>query len=331
MRASWRDRSLPRPPGDGSPLPERRGRTRAISVARAARAAVGRMWGNAADFTVRVWNKAGEDDIFFLAGGIAFNVLLAAAPFFLLLVGILTYVLQRTVEDPRQAAVDYVLSVLPPSQQVVGITRQIVGRVLEGGPSFGAIGLLLFIWASTRLFGTLRAVLKDIFDLPEERGIVEGKIFDLQMVLVAGTLLVLNTGITLALEAAQRFGVELLGVENQRATQVFINTWPRLAAFGFIYLMFLLIYRFLPVRRTPWRISLVAATFASLSWELLKGSFAWYVSDVVDYSRTYGTLLAPVLLVFWVYYSSVVFILGGEVAQVYDLILIRRKQKELLE
>jgi uncharacterized BrkB/YihY/UPF0761 family membrane protein len=39
----------------------------------------------------------------------------------------------------------------------------------------------------------------------------------------------------------------------------------------------------------------------------------------------------PVLLVFWVYYSSVVFILGGEVAQVYDLILIRRKQKELLE
>jgi membrane protein len=300
-------------------------------VARAARTALHRMWAGGWDFTVRVWNKAGEDDIFFLAGGIAFNVLLAAAPFFLLLVGILTYVLQRTLEDPRQAAVEYVLSILPPSQQVVGITGHIVDRVMQGGPSFGAIGLLLFIWASTRLFGTLRAVLKDIFDLPEERGIVAGKIFDLQMVLVAGTLLVLNTGITLALEAAQRFGLEWLGLENQRAAQVFVVTWPRLAAFGFIFLMFLLIYRFLPVRRTPWRISLVAAAFSSVSWELLKGLFAWYVSDVVDYSRTYGTLLAPVLLVFWVYYSSVVFILGGEVAQVYDLLLIRRKQKELLE
>ena len=289
------------------------------------------MWAGGWDFTVRVWNKAGEDDIFFLAGGIAFNVLLAAAPFFLLLVGILTYVLRRTLEDPRQAAVEYVLSILPPSQQVVGITSHIVDRVMEGGPSFGAIGLLLFIWASTRLFGTLRAVLKDIFDLPEERGIVAGKIFDLEMVLVAGTLLVLNTGITLALEAAQRFGLEWLGLENQRAAQVFVVTWPRLAAFGFIFLMFLLIYRFLPKRRTPWRISLVAAAFSSVSWELLKGLFAWYVSDVVDYSRTYGTLLAPVLLVFWVYYSSVVFILGGEVAQVYDLLLIRRKQKELLE
>ncbi len=289
------------------------------------------MWAGGWDFTVRVWNKAGEDDIFFLAGGIAFNVLLAAAPFFLLLVGILTYVLRRTLEDPRQAAVEYVLSILPPSQQVVGITGHIVDRVMEGGPSFGAIGLLLFIWASTRLFGTLRAVLKDIFDLPEERGIVAGKIFDLEMVVVAGTLLVLNTGITLALEAAQRFGLEWLGIENRRAAQVFVVTWPRLAAFGFIFLMFLLIYRFLPKRRTPWRISLVAAAFSSVSWELLKGLFAWYVSDVVDYSRTYGTLLAPVLLVFWVYYSAVVFILGGEVAQVYDLLLIRRKQKELLE
>jgi membrane protein len=321
----------PRAPGDASPAADRRRRARAVSVARSARAALDRMAAGGWDFTVRVWNKAGEDDIFFLAGGIAFNVLLAAAPFFLLLVGILTYVLRRTLEDPREAAVEYVLSILPPSQQVVGITGHIVDRVMQGGPSFGAIGLLLFIWASTRLFGTLRAVLKEIFDLPEERGIVAGKIFDLEMVLVAGTLLVLNTGITLALEAAQRFGLEFLGLENQRMAQVFVVTWPRLAAFGFIFLMFLLIYRFLPKRRTPWRISLVAAAFSSVSWELLKGLFAWYVSDVVDYSRTYGTLLAPVLLVFWVYYSSVVFILGGEVAQVYDLLLIRRKQKELLE
>jgi membrane protein len=321
----------PRAPGDASPAADRRRRARAVSVARSARAALDRMAAGGWDFTVRVWNKAGEDDIFFLAGGIAFNVLLAAAPFFLLLVGILTYVLRRTLEDPREAAVEYVLSILPPSQQVVGITGHIVDRVMQGGPSFGAIGLLLFIWASTRLFGTLRAVLKEIFDLPEERGIVAGKIFDLEMVLVAGTLLVLNTGITLALEAAQRFGLEFLGLENQRMAQVFVVTWPRLAAFGFIFLMFLLIYRFLPKRRTPWRISLVAAAFSSVSWELLKGLFAWYVSDVVDYSRTYGTLLAPVLLVFWVYYSSVVFILGGEVEQVYDLLLIRRKQKELLE
>jgi membrane protein len=309
---------------------ERR-KVRPVTVARAARAAVHRIAAAGWDFTVRVWNKAGDDDIFFLAGSIAFNVLMAAAPFFLLLVGVLTYVLQRTVEDPRKAAVDFVLSVLPPSQEVVTATRHIVGRVLEGGPTFGLIGAGLFIWASTRLFGTLRSVLKEVFELPEERGIIEGKIFDLEMVIVTGTLFVLNTGTTLALEAAQRFGIRVLGVEGRREAEMFADAWPRLAAFGFIFLMFLLMYRYLPKRRTGWRVSLVAAAFASVSWELLKGLFAWYVSDVVDYSRTYGTLLAPVLLVFWVYYSAVVFILGGEVGQVYDLLRIRRKQKELLE
>jgi len=315
-------------PGDA---PERRRGARAVSIARAGRAALHRVLGGTGDFVRRVWNKAGEDDIFFLAGGIAFNLLLAAGPFILLLVGIFSYVLQRMVEDPRKAAVDYVLSVLPPSQGVVTATRSIVGRILEGGASFGAIGLLLFVWASTRLFGTLRAVLKDIFDLPEERGIVAGKIFDLQMVVIAGSLFVLNTGTTLALEAAQRFGMDLLGLGDERAAQAFVAAWPRLAAFGFIFLMYLLIYRFLPLRRTRWRTALVAASFTSVSWELLKQLFAWYVSDVVDYSRTYGTLLAPVLLIFWIYYSSVVFVLGGEVGQVYDLLRTRRKQRELLE
>ena len=35
------------------------------------------------DYAKRVWDNSGEDNIFFLAGGIAFNLLLAAVPFFL--------------------------------------------------------------------------------------------------------------------------------------------------------------------------------------------------------------------------------------------------------
>jgi membrane protein len=68
-----------------------------------------------------------------------------------------------------------------------------------------------------------------------------------------------------------------------------------------------------------------------VSWELLKGIFAWYVTYVSDWRTTYGTLASLILLVFWIYYSAIVFVLGGEVAQVYDLMRIRRKQRELLE
>jgi membrane protein len=304
---------------------------RATILWRAARAALSRMGDASGDFLRRVWAKAGEDDVFFLAGGIAFNVLLAALPFLLILIAVFGWVLKAAVADPEQAAVDYVLRILPPSEQLAALTRRLVGDVVGGRTQFGIVGLALFVWTATRFFGSLRSVLKHIFDLPEERGIVQGKIFDGMMVVVAGTLFLLNTGITVVIEAAQAYGVELLGVAERAETVTFQRALARLLAFAFIYLMFVLIYRYLPRRRTPWRIALVAAAFTAVVWELLKGGFAWYVSTVADYRTTYGTLSTLVLLVFWAYYSSVVFVLGGEVAYVYELGRRRRRQRELLE
>jgi membrane protein len=305
--------------------------SRLTVASRAARAALLRMVRGGLDFSRRVYQKAGDDDIFFLAGGIAFNVLVAALPFLLLLIAVFGYVLKTAVDDPEQTAVNYVLSILPPSQRIVALTRALVRQVVAGRTQFGIAGLVLFIWTSTRLFGSLRSVLKHIFDLPEERGIVQGKIFDLGMVMVAGTLFLLNTGITVMVEAAQSYGVEWLGLAGRHEWEVLQRAFARLLAFGFILLMFVLIYRFLPLRRTPWRIAIVAATFTALVWEMLKGIFAWYVAVAADYRTTYGTLATLVLLFLWIYYSAIVFVLGGEVAQVYDLRRRRRKQRELLE
>lgn len=302
-----------------------------VSIARAARAALARVLRNAWDFTVRVWDKAGQDDIFFLAGAIAFNVMVAAVPFLLLLVAIFGFVLQRAVDDPGQAAVDYVFSILPPSRTLVAFVRRIVEDVVAGRRGFGILGLVLFVWSSTRLFGTLRSVLRSIFELQEERNILWGKIFDLQMVLVAGSLLLANTGITIAIEALHAFGreyVQRYGYQELPVVEVMV---ARVLAFAFIFLMFALIYRYLPLRRIKWSTAMVAATFASLAWELLKAIFSWYVANVANYANTYGTLATLVILVFWIYYSAVVFILGGQVAQVWDLQRIRRRQRELLE
>ena len=305
--------------------------SRAAVAARAARAALSRTLRTWGDFSRRVYQKAGDDDVFFLAGGIAFNVLVAALPFLLLLIAVFGYVLKSAVDDPEQAAVNYILRILPPSQRIVGLTRSLVREVVAGRTQFGILGMVLFIWTSTRLFGSLRSVLRHVFDLPEERGIVQGKLFDLGMVIVAGTLFALNTGMTVVVEAAQAYGVDWLGLAGRHEWEVLQRMVARLLAFGFILLMFILIYRFLPKRRTPWRISIVAAFFTSIVWEMLKGIFAWYVAAVADYRTTYGTLSTLVLLFLWVYYSAIVFVLGGEVAQVYDLLRRRRRQRELLE
>jgi membrane protein len=77
--------------------------------------------------------------------------------------------------------------------------------------------------------------------------------------------------------------------------------------------------------------ALVAAVFSALAWELLKGLFAVYVQHATGWERVYGTLVTPVIIVLWIYYSAMVFILGGEVAHVYELLRVRRQQRELLE
>ncbi|MEX2572211.1 MAG: YihY/virulence factor BrkB family protein [Gemmatimonadota bacterium] len=297
----------------------------------AAKGAVQRALRGTADFATRVYHKAGDDDIFFLAGGISFNFLLAAIPFTLLLIAAFGYILQATLPDPEAAAVAYIVEILPTSPRVVEFARELVSDVVGGRSGITAVGVVLLVWVSTRLIGSLRSALRAVFDIREDRGIIAGKLFDAKMVIVAGTLFVANTAITIGLEAAQTYGVQLLGLSDRPEVAALQAMYAQLLAYAFIFLMFVLIYRYLPARRVPWRIALVAATFTAVAFELLKAVFAWYVANVADYTSAYGTLATGILLVFWIYYSATVFVLGGVVGQVYELHRIRRRQRELLD
>jgi membrane protein len=64
---------------------------------------------------------------------------------------------------------------------------------------------------------------------------------------------------------------------------------------------------------------------------MLKSAFSWYIANVANYRTTYGYLVSWVVLIFWIYYSALVFVLGGEVGQVYETYRTRRRQRELLD
>jgi membrane protein len=304
---------------------------RAGSLLGAARGAVDRLLRGLGGFIARVYHKAGQDDIFFLAGGIAFNLLLGAIPFFLLLIGIFGYVLRLTVADPQQAVIDYVFNTLPANQRIEEFVRVQIDRLLLDKFDLSLTGLVLLVWVSTRLFGSLRSALRAIFDIQEDRGIIAGKIFDIKMVVVAGSLFAANTGITIAIEAVQTYGLELVGLRENGVVLTLRVVFAQLLAYAFIFLMFFLIYRYLPARHVPWRIAAAAGAFSSVVFELLKSAFALYIAYGANYRSTYGYLYSIVVVVFWVYYCAVVFVLGGEVGQVYELYRVRRKQRELLD
>ena len=59
---------------------------------------------SAREYVRRVWDNSREDNVFFLASGIAFNILLAAIPFMLLVITGFTYLLPNlTTANPSDA------------------------------------------------------------------------------------------------------------------------------------------------------------------------------------------------------------------------------------
>jgi uncharacterized BrkB/YihY/UPF0761 family membrane protein len=53
--------------------------------------------------------------------------------------------------------------------------------------------------------------------------------------------------------------------------------------------------------------------------EILKFAFGFYATEVANYRTTYGNLITLAVLFFWIYFEAQVFILGGEVAQVWTM------------
>lgn len=286
------------------------------------------------DFTGRVWDNSGEDNIFFLAGGIAFNILLAAVPFFLLLVAGLGYFLNQAPEVSIAEVSALVDRLLPPGATPGQLTiESILGDIIRARGSIGLYSAILFVWFSTRLFGSLRSVLGDVFDIEVDRGIIAGKLFDIQVTVISTVLLVAYVALSAYLAFATTRGVAALGELGLRDEVMgqLEYTIGRFLAFLFIVGIFFALYEVLPSRRIRWQTALLAALFTGALFELARNLFTAYVRSFNPGSIYTGTLTAVVLIVMWTYYAAILFVLGGEVAQVYELRRKRRRQREVFE
>ena len=273
------------------------------------------------EFLRRLWQKSVEDEVFFMAGAVAFNVLIALVPLLILGIGLTGFVLSARFGDPTDAILALVADNLPQAGEGVALVeafRAPVSSLVERRTGFTVFGALFLVWVSTRLVATLRIALREIFDLGRQRGVLMGKLFDIQAVLIGVSLLTLNLGVTVAFEATIDYGIGLIGVDGS-AFSIIERLLGHGLALGSIWTLFLIAYRYLPARRIPWRTAWVAATFSALVHEALKWGFSWYVTEIADYGSAFGNLATVVVLFFWIYYGSIVFILGGEVAQVYTM------------
>jgi membrane protein len=288
------------------------------------------------DYVKRVWDNSGEDNVLFLAGGIAFNLLLAAVPFILLLAAGITYILPLFMHGEATNSVapvkDFIDRVLPahahgPDSQL----DKMIATLLEGRQTVTLYSAIGFVWFSTRLFGSLRSVLASVFDIETDRGIIAGKIFDVKITIYSTLLFVANVLVSTYILVATKMGGERLrslGIRGDLMGSVEYGI-GRSLAFMFIALMFFGLYRYLPLRKVRPRVAFVATAFTSIAFEAARIAFSYYTETFNPAGLYSGTLTVVVLVVVWFYYAALIFILGGEVGQVYALRRMRRLQREV--
>ena len=278
------------------------------------------------DLLWRVVRKCDDDDIFFMAGAIAFNVVIALFPLLVLAIGIAGYVLAGYT-DPAQQVLQAVTEALPrmADTDLAELVRAVIRRLLLDRADFTLAGSIFFLWVGTRLAGCLRVALRTIFSIEAKRNPVTGKLFDIVVVVVGVLLLTLNMGVTLAASVALDFGFSFLGLGGET-----VGWAERIAAiaiaFGSIWILVFLAYRFIPAEPIPVRTAIIAASITAVGHETLKFGFSWYATQVANWGSTLGTLATAAVFFFWIYYESLVFILGGEVAHVYTM---RRNAEDL--
>jgi membrane protein len=260
-----------------------------------------------------LWRKAGRDQVFFLASGITFNVLVTIVPLLLLTISVLGILVESSA-GARQQILTFIQRAMPLASTQA---ESLLFSLIEDRGVLGLIGLIGVVWASTRLFGSLRTVLEVIFEIPPEDrlGIVQGKIHDVKMVLVVGTLFLLTLSLTTALQWVENYGIGFLGLDAYNLSWA-TAVGSALLAFAITYLMFYFVYRYAPDRWIPRSDAALAALFSGILFELAKQAFVAYLAQFTRFLVLYGSFTNLVIVAFWVYYSSLVFLLGGELARI---------------
>jgi len=271
------------------------------------------------NFVGRVYEGAAEANVPFLASGLTFDALLAAVPLVLLILALVGHLLSVGADRAQLELTDYARRFLPrpgAGGDPFGPVLRLLEGVVQQRGTLGTLGLPLFVWFSTRLFGSLRAALCEVFDTEETRSWPVGKLTDIALVLVTGLLFVGNT--------AASEGVAMLAGRGGRLGFVaFFGA--QLLAFAFVLLLFLVVFRYAPARRLRADTAFVAALICALGFEAAKPVLGWVFTRWVrpDQLVSDSTLGALLVLVAWTYYLTLVFLVGGTIAQVYEL---RRRQ-----
>ncbi len=257
------------------------------------------------DIALRTWRSFNADRLPAVAGGVAFYGLLALFPTMAAFISL--YGLFFDVAT-AQAQLSYLTGVVPADVLTfIGqeMTRIANGRTGDLSLTFG-LSLLLALWGANAASKALFDGLNVAYHEREKRNFFVINLQTLAFTLAAILFLILAVGAVIVVPVT----FQLIDLPFGAALLALIR-WPLLV--GFMALGLAGLYRFGPSRRPArWRWLSWGAVTAAVLWLAASLAFSWYVSNIANYTATYGSLGAVVGLMMWLWVSALVVLLGAE-------------------
>jgi len=259
------------------------------------------------DIAVRSWGAVSEDNIFLVAGGVTYAVLLALFPGLAALVSLYGLLL-----DPAQVEqqVEALSTILPPeSAQMIGAELHTLVSAPHGSLSIGAVVAVLFaLWSASRGMSGLITAFDIAYQQKETRGF-----FKFNLIAIGLTVLMLIGGtVTIALVGVLPAAIQIIGLGGSTKWLLLALDWPLLIVVLMTGLA--VMYRYAPNRASPqWRWISPGAVVATVLWLLGSAGFTVYVAHFNSYDRTYGSLGGVVVMLTWLYLSAFVALFGAVV------------------
>ena len=264
-------------------------------------------------FGWRVIKEMGDDDATHLAAGVAYYAIFSLFP---LLLGMLAISgLLATSESVGPSFISYVTDNLPGSEELVS---QNVDQVVQYRGVLGVGAIIGLLWSASAVFGAINRSVNRAWDVHQNRPFYIAKPIQIGMALLVGVIFLVSTSATSIIEVLPNTD-EDLGLPGQ---SVFLSLGlasvaVRAVPLALNLLLFLLIYRFVPNCKTYWRYIWPGALVAAVLFELAKGLFIWYLDNMASFQQVYGSLTSVMVLMFWIYISALILILGAEISSEY--------------
>ncbi len=250
------------------------------------------------------FQKMQDDHISEYAAECAYFTILSFIPFIILFLTLI----QFTSVD-KENIYYWVGQVVPASMNdsIIGIIDEVYSK------SIGTISIsaLFALWSSSKGFYYLSKGLRHIYGTNKTKiniiVRVEGILYDLVFIIsIIAFLLVML------------LGERIHNIFNNKIEFLSIIISYILKIRGFllvipIFVVFLLIYKFIPKHKLPIKSQVFGAAFSSIAWYVVSWFFSIYINLFDGFSNTYGSLTSIILIMMWVYVCMFIILIGAEI------------------